>query len=85
MVKQMQTTAETAHRLVELAAKRFSVDVARLGVDVDFLEALGIDSVQSLDLLSEVEMAFDVEIPDYELQGVVTFNQLAEKITVRLL
>ena len=83
----MQATtaaAETAAQLVELAAKRFGVDSARLGVDDDFFEALGIDSVQSLDLLSEVEMTFAVEIPDYELQGVVTFSQLAEKITARL-
>jgi len=28
-------------------------------------------------------MAFDVEIPDYELQGVVTFAQLADKIRER--
>ena len=31
-----------------------------------------------------VEMEFDVEVPDYELQGVKTFTQLAEVIDERL-
>jgi acyl carrier protein len=40
-------------------------------------------SMKALELLSEVELEFDVEIPDYELQDVKTFAQLAEKIEER--
>ena len=53
-----------------------------LGSD-DFFDKLAIDSVQALQLLSDLEMKFDVEIPDYELQGVVTFQGLANLIDVR--
>jgi acyl carrier protein len=54
-----------------------------LAPEDDIFEALGIDSVQVLELLSELEMHFDVEIPDYELREVRTFAELAEQIDRR--
>jgi acyl carrier protein len=77
-------TDSTTQRLIELAAKRFQRDAANLSAEDDFFEALGIDSLQALDLLTDLEDAFDVEIPDYELQGMNTFKQLAEVIGRRL-
>jgi acyl carrier protein len=66
-----------------LAGKKFGVNVETLTQQDDFFAALGIDSVQALELLSEIEIAFDVEIPDYELQGVKTFEALALVIDER--
>ena len=66
-----------------LAGRRFSVDVSELNAGDDFFEKLAIESVQALDLLTDLEMEFDVEIPDYELEGVVTFSSLAEQIEKR--
>ena len=75
---------DTSNQLLELAAKRFAVAAGTLGADDDFYQALGINSIEALELLSEIELAFDVELPDYELQEVKTFNQLADKINERL-
>ena len=66
-----------------LAGRRFSVDVSELNAGDDFFEKLGIESVQALDLLTDLEMEFDVEIPDYALQGVKTFSALAAEIDKR--
>ena len=74
---------ETVDKLMKLASKRFGGDAGALAPEDDFFEKLGIDSIQALDLLSDLEMEFDVEIPDYELQGVVTFAALAGKIEER--
>ena len=75
--------SDTTARLIQLAAKRYKVDPTRLRASDDFFDTLKIDSIQALELLSELEDAFDVEIPDYELQGVVTFDALAAKIDQR--
>ena len=72
------------NRLLDLAAKRFERDRAELDPHDDFFEKLGIDSYQAMELMSDIEEAFDVEIPDYELQGVKTFTGLAEVIERRL-
>jgi acyl carrier protein len=71
-------------RLITLAAKRFDKDASGLGAGDDFFEKLGIDSYQAMDMLTELEEEFDVEIPDYELSGVNTFGGLAELIGRRL-
>ena len=67
----------TVERLIELAAARFKTNAAALDPSADVFEALGIDSVQVLELLTELEMEFDIEIPDYELRDVKTFTELA--------
>jgi acyl carrier protein len=75
--------SDTVQRLITLAGKKFKVDSSAMKPGDDFFDALGIDSVQALELLSELELEFDVEVPDYELQGVKTFSALAEVIDTR--
>lgn len=75
---------DTLDRLIGMAAARFKLDATTLGADMDVFESLGVDSVQVLELLSDVEQEFDVEIPDYELRGVKTFGQLVKVIERRL-
>jgi acyl carrier protein len=77
------TMATTVEQLITLAAKRFEKDATLLSAEGDVFESLGIDSVQVLSLLSELESHFDVEVPDYELRDVRTFKQLAEAIERR--
>jgi acyl carrier protein len=75
--------SDTVQRLIALSGKKFKVDSSGFTPESDFFLVLGIDSVQSLELLSEIELEFDVEIPDYELQGVKTFVGLAQVIDDR--
>lgn len=75
---------ETETKLITLAATRFDKDASGLTPEDDFFDKLGIDSYQAMDLLTELEESFGVEIPDYELQGVSTFRGLAEVIGRRL-
>lgn len=71
-------------RLRELAVGRFGAVAEGLAADADLFESLGIDSMAALDLLTDLENAFGVEIPDYELQGVNTLAGLAEVLERRL-
>lgn len=73
----MAATDAVVRRLVDLAVARFGDRARTLRPDDDLFETLGIDSLQALDLASDLEEAFDVEIPDYELQGVNTLSGLA--------
>jgi acyl carrier protein len=74
----------TIDRLIALSARRFKLDPAALAPDGDVFQSLGVDSMQVLELLSELELEFDVEIPDYELRDVKTFSELARVIDRRL-
>jgi acyl carrier protein len=80
----MQTTDQTLDEILTLASSHFKVPREKLSPDDDFFKTLGIDSLQTLDLLTKLESHFHVELPDYELQGVTDFRTLAGKIRARL-
>jgi acyl carrier protein len=80
----MHTKDQTLDEILTLAAAHFKVPREKLSPDEDFFKALGIDSLQTLDLLTKLENHFHVELPDYELQDVTDFRALAGKIQARL-
>jgi acyl carrier protein len=80
----MATLDQTLDQILTLAATHFKVPREQLSPDDDFFKKLGIDSLQTLELLTRLENHFQVELPDYELQGVSDFRTLAGKIQARL-
>ena len=82
----MTTNANTKvlEQLLTLASERFSRDRAELRAEDDLFDTLDIDSMQALSLLSALEEKFQVEIPDYEVQDVRTFAELADVVASRL-
>jgi len=70
--------------LLTLAADRFSRARAELHAADDIFDALGIDSMQALSLLTALEERYSVEIPDYEVQDVRTFAELADVVASRI-
>lgn len=75
------TQPDVTTRLVSLAEKRFG---KKLAPEDDLFAALGIDSMQALELLSEIEQTFDIEVPDWEVARVTTLSGLAAIVTRRL-
>ena len=80
----MPTTDQTLEEILSLAASHFKVPREKLSADDDFFKTLGIDILQTLDLLTRLEHHFQIELPDYELQGVSDFRTLANRIQARL-
>ena len=80
----MPTEQQTLDEILNLAATHFKVPREKLQPDEDFFRTLNIDSLQALDLLTRIENHFQVELPDYELQGVTDFRTLAGRIQGRL-
>jgi len=80
----MNTLDQTTEEILSLAAAHFRVPREQLAPNDDFFKKLGINSLQALDLLTRLEQHFQIELPDYELQGVTDFRTLAERIQSRL-
>lgn len=79
-----RTLKQTIDEILSLAATHFKVPKEQLTPEDDFFKKLGIDSLQALELLTRLENHFQVELPDYEMQGVTDFRTLAERIQTRL-
>jgi acyl carrier protein len=80
----MRTLEQTLEEVLNLAATHFKVPRHQLAPDDDLFQKLGIDSMQALELLTRLEHHFQIELPDYEMQGVSDFRTLAERIQSRL-
>jgi acyl carrier protein len=80
----MRTLEQTTQEILELATKHFRAAPGSLKAEDDFYRKLGIDSLQALELLSRLENHFNIELPDYEMQGVSDFKTLAERVQSRL-
>lgn len=80
----MRTSEQTLDEILALAAQHFNVAREELRPDDDFFKKLGIDSFQALELLTRLENHFDIELPDYEIQGVSDFRTLAARVQSRL-
>jgi acyl carrier protein len=80
----MPTLEQTTQEVLNLAATHFKLQAGTLAPEDDFFKKLGIDSLQTLELLSRIENHFGIELPDYEVQGVSDFKTLAERIQSRL-
>ena len=80
----MPTLENTTQEVLALAEKHFYLRPGSLSPNDDFFKKLGIDSLQTLELLSRLENHCHIELPDYEVQGVSDFKTLAERIQSRL-
>ncbi|MDQ3032324.1 MAG: acyl carrier protein [Myxococcota bacterium] len=80
----MTTANDVLPRLITLAGERFGKRSADLRPADDLFDSLGIDSVEAMSLLTALEETFGVEIPDYEVQDVRTFEELATLIARRV-
>lgn len=80
----MRTLDQTTQEILDLATKHFKAAPGSLHPEDDFYKKLGIDSLQTLELLSRLENHFNIELPDYEVQGVSDFKTLAERVHSRL-
>lgn len=79
-----QERQDPLDEILDLAAAHFEVERSALGPDLDLFETLGIDSLQALDLLTQLENRFSIELPDYEMASVSTFRDLADRVRARL-
>ncbi len=70
--------------LFDLSSTRFNKPREELTPESDLFQALAIDSFQAMELLTEIEEKFGIEVPDYEIQDIRTFQALAEVIQRRL-
>ena len=56
--------ATNQERLIEIIAKQLGVDEDNVTPDASFMEDLGADSLDTVELVMALEEEFDLEIPD---------------------
>ena len=64
--------ATNQERLIEIIAKQLGVDEENVTPDASFMEDLGADSLDTVELVMALEEEFDIEIPDSDAEKIQT-------------
>ncbi len=64
--------ATNQERLIEIIAKQLGVDEDNVTPDASFMEDLGADSLDTVELVMALEEEFDLEIPDSDAEKIQT-------------
>jgi len=75
--------SEIADRTRSVIAKHLRVPVEQVSLDATF-EQLGMDSLDSVNLLFEIEDEFDISIDDHDAKSIASVKQMVEGIEILL-
>ena len=67
---------QVTERVVNLVARHLGRDVSDIKMNHHFMDDLGCDSLDTVELVILVEETFNIEIPDLEAERLETVNQL---------
>ena len=72
--------ASVMERVTEIVADQLGVDKEKITADTSFVNDLGADSLDTVELVMELEEEFDVNIPDDAAEKIQTVGQAVEYI-----
>ena len=67
-------------RVIDIVAEQLGVDKEKVSPDTSFVNDLGADSLDTVELVMELEEEFDINIPDEEAEKIQTVGQAIEFI-----
>ena len=78
------TRQEIEARVKEIIADKLTVDEDKIVPEAKLIEDLGADSLDIPDLVADFEEAFNIEIPDEDLERIVTVGDIVDYIASKL-
>ena len=67
-------------KIKTIVAEQLGVDESQVTEDASFIDDLGADSLDTVELIMAFEEAFDVEIPDEDAQKIKTVKDIMDYI-----
>ena len=75
---------ELETRLRAIVAEQLGVDLAEVTSNADILQDLGADSLDVVEMMMSIEDAFDIEVPDQDLEAMRTIGDVERYVTAAL-
>lgn len=72
--------ASVAERVIDIVAEQLGVDKEKVKPETSFVNDLGADSLDTVELVMELEEEFDINIPDDAAEKIQTVGEAIEFI-----
>lgn len=76
--------ANVADRVKKIIVDKLGVDEAEVAPESNFIQDLGADSLDTVELIMEFEKEFDVSIPDEQAEKIQTVGQAIEYLEAHI-
>ena len=70
------------NRIIKMIADQLQIDEEQVKLDASFMDDLGADSLDTVELIMALEEEFDIEIPDSEAEKIRTVQQALDYLNV---
>ena len=67
-------------KLQKIIAEVLNIDTDKITMESTFVDDLGADSLDVVDLLMSIEDEFEIEVPDEEIENIKTVGDLVKYI-----
>jgi acyl carrier protein len=71
---------EVYGKIKDLVSKHLNIDESEVTKEASFIEDLGADSLDTVELIMSFEEEFDIEIPDEDAESIKTVQNVIEYI-----
>ena len=71
-------------KVKEIIIDKLGIDNGKITMDAKFIDDLGADSLDTVELIMQFEEEFGIEIPDEEAEGLLSVGQVVDYITNKL-
>ena len=71
-------------KIKEIIIDKLGIDNGKITTDAKFIDDLGADSLDTVELIMQFEEEFGIEIPDEEAEGLLSVGQAVDYITNKL-
>ena len=68
-------------RIRKIIVDQLGVDESQVTIDSSFVDDLGADSLDIVELIMALESEFDIEIPDVDAEKITTVNDAVQYVT----
>jgi len=71
-------------KIKEVIIDKLGVEDAKITMDAKFIDDLGADSLDTVELIMQFEEEFNIEIPDDDAESLMSVGQAVEYISAKL-
>ena len=75
------TDSSTLDKITEIIIDKLGVDESKINSSARFIEDLGADSLDTVELIMQFEEEFDIEIPDEDAENILSVQQAYDYIS----
>jgi len=71
-------------KVIELIVEELGVETGEVTIEASFIEDLGADSLDTVELIMKFEEEFDIDIADEDAEGLTTVGKAIEYLEKKL-